>query len=393
MKPFQIACVAFFLALVGVAHAEPGHLIRYEKVATYSKDAIDQTKLLLGIDAQSGLYPSRAGAVAYKLNYETTGVAGQPETASGLLLVPDTSAVRALPLLSFQHGTVTDREDAPSRIAHPENAPAEILYGSMGYIVSSPDYLGLGDGPGPHPFLHAATEASAARDLLIAVRQALPQLGVTLNGKFFLAGYSQGGHATMALHRALERDPLPGLKLTASVPMAGPYDLSDTSFHSTLDHPTVNSPVYVAYLLSMLARTDPARVPSLAAIVGPDLEERILRLFDGTYNGGEISTELPRDPKDLFLPEVLARVQADPNHPVRQALAANNVYNWKPLAPILLLHASGDPDVSFANSRKAFATLHAQGATISLEDLGADKDHYTAFAPAVALSFKFIETK
>jgi hypothetical protein len=50
--------------------------------------------------------------------------------------------------------------------------------------------------------------------------------GISLSGKVMLTGYSQGGHASMAAHRAIERD-MPGeINVVAGAHLSGPYNLS-----------------------------------------------------------------------------------------------------------------------------------------------------------------------
>ncbi|MEL7162505.1 MAG: lipase family protein, partial [Bacteroidota bacterium] len=138
----------------------------------------------------------------YKITYTTTDAFGQPDTATGLLSLPDQNEL-VLPLALYNHGTVEARDKVPSV----EGVLERFLIGGFagnGFIVLAPDYLGLGDSDGIHPYLHADTEASAGRDMIIAVRKWLDEQDIAENGQLFLTGYSQGGHASMALHRELE---------------------------------------------------------------------------------------------------------------------------------------------------------------------------------------------
>ena len=49
---------------------------------------------------------------------------------------------------------------------------------------------------------------------------------ITIKDAVYLAGYSQGGWATLALHEALEKDYPDEFNLKGSVCGAGPYDLN-----------------------------------------------------------------------------------------------------------------------------------------------------------------------
>jgi hypothetical protein len=179
------------------------------------------------------------------------------------MVAPD-SVTGSYPLLSFQHGTMFGRGDAPSfaalfRDKGLDGWTAADLFGSMGYVISAPDYLGLGDSSGQHPYCHAHSEAIVSADLLRAVRQAANKISIRLNSKLFLTGYSQGGHATMALHKYLEDHLALEFSVTASTPMGGPYDLS-TSWKEVIGNPTADSSAESLYLINSMRMA--ARTPS-----------------------------------------------------------------------------------------------------------------------------------
>lgn len=65
-------------------------------------------------------------------------------------------------MVSFTHGTEVFRGDAPSMSpAGFEPGPA-YTYASAGFAVSDPDYLGLGTGPGLHPWMDVPSETTAS---------------------------------------------------------------------------------------------------------------------------------------------------------------------------------------------------------------------------------------
>jgi pimeloyl-ACP methyl ester carboxylesterase len=139
--------------------------------------------------------------------------AAQPTIATGNVSVPRRSG--RLPTVVYLHGTAVSFYDAPSNpnVFGEFNAngesfdgpPSSAIFAGAGFIYIAPDYLGLGDSTVPrHRYFHAATEASAALDLLKASRHLLRELGVRRNRELFTFGFSQGGHATLALQRALE---------------------------------------------------------------------------------------------------------------------------------------------------------------------------------------------
>src|SRR5690349_1649053 len=90
----------------------------------------------------------------YKIDYETITPLGAPTTASGALLLPENTG-QALPLVSYQHGTITQTNQAPSSMNLNSEVTIGIAFATTGYAAAVPDYLGLGDSPGLHPYHHA----------------------------------------------------------------------------------------------------------------------------------------------------------------------------------------------------------------------------------------------
>ena len=97
-----------------------------------------------------------------------------------------------------------------------------------------------------HRYFHAATEASSAADLLAASGDVLRRLRVRRSDELFTFGFSQGGHAALALQRALERR---RVDVTATATAGGVLDVERFFLSSIADESTVTLPPYVAYIL------------------------------------------------------------------------------------------------------------------------------------------------
>lgn len=296
---------------------------------------------------------------AWRVVYSTVDAHGGPTRASALVVVPNLPGT-SLPIVSYQHGTVTQRENVPSRLN--TEADLGLILGAARYIAVLPDYLGLGDSPGAHPYHHARSEATAVVDALRAAREMLTSAPTTWNGQLFLVGYSQGGHATLAAHREIQSRHSDEFTITASAPGAGAYDLSGVSRVDFLSTRTPPTAYYYPYLIHAYAGIYDEVAPVTAWFV-PPYDTTIPPLFDGTHGGGEIDDALPDRPKDILKPEVLVGLETDPLHPLRQVLVENDVHTgWFPQAPTRLYHCRGDQDVIFANSQVAFDSFKAAGA-------------------------------
>ena len=83
--------------------------------------------------------------------------------------------------------------------------------------------------------------------MLKAAKELAQQNNISFNKKLFLAGYSEGGYATMAAHKAIEENGLDGFELVASFPGAGAYDLKGVQEH-IFGLQQYDNPHYLAYL-------------------------------------------------------------------------------------------------------------------------------------------------
>ncbi|MFC9432636.1 hypothetical protein [Nocardia sp. NPDC057030] len=320
--------------------------------------------------------PVRNGVDAYRVDYRTIGAKGEPTTASGLVVLPRTDSPR-LRVVSYAHGTLAAKSDAPSvnSRSRPDQART-IMFAAAGYAAIAPDYLGLGDGPGSHPFGHAPTEVSASADLLFAAKSIAAQQHHELHRDVLVTGFSQGGHAAMAFGKALQADEVPGFGLAALAPVSGPYALRDVQTPAALDGRIAPGPAvfFFAYWLTAMNRIyhlydDPAEAfqePYAGKIEG---------LFDGTRNELTIATMLPITPDLLLTP----RFRAWATNPTGAALTAvtdsDRTCDWTPRVPVRLYAATADRTVPYANAEHCLRALRSADAT--LQDLGA-VDHGTS---------------
>ena len=298
---------------------------------------------------------------AWKIIYDTVDPSGKPTQASTLVTIP-VGTSKPIPLVSYQHGTLTKREDVPSRLAGQEPSIGLIL-STSGWIGVLPDYLGMGDSPGRHPYLHAKSEATAVVDALRAARTFVGgRSDVRWNQQLFLTGYSQGGHATLAAMKEIETRHASEFTVTACAPGAGPYDLSGTGYADMISQRQPPNPYYYAYVMMMMSDVYEA-VPDAAALLAAPYATTVPPLFDGTHDSGLINAAMPKRPADMLLPGVLADFTAMPDHPLRVALRDNDLHTgWVPQAPLRMYHCQGDLDVLPANTDVAVQTFKAAGA-------------------------------
>lgn len=334
----------------------------------------------------------------YKMEYTTTDINGVLDTASGLVSIP-VSRDYVYPLLFNMHGTVDGPADVPSNLAG--GYEIGMIIASYQFICLSPDFLGLGSSRGLHPYVHADTEASASLDMMYAFNEMAEELGVHQNNQIFITGYSQGGHAGMALHRELETNLSNEFTVTAASHMSGPYSISDKMVNFTLGD---DDYLFVAYLASV-ALTMKNAYPvllqdfELTDIFKPVYLDPINRYANGEIGLFLLNTELigllsstvgSVTPKDMLIDGIEASLKNDPSHPLSIALADNDVYDWAPQAPTRLMYCGADDQVTFENALLAEEVMKANGAAeVIAINQGADLNHGTCVNPSIEATILF----
>ncbi|WOP15667.1 alpha/beta hydrolase family protein [Ottowia sp. SB7-C50] len=317
----------------------PGSLLSGSYVKTLSAAAIDAALSSPDSRVQPGSLAPRYDVAAYRLTYLSTDKYGVTTPVSGLISVPVKPAGAVSPVLSYQHATTFLDANAPSNKVEPYEPPQVLA--SLGYIVVSPDYVGFGASKGQdHPYLVATPTARVVIDMLRAAQAWRQGQKVVGNGQLFLVGYSEGGYATMAAHRAIQQEG-GALKtqLQAAVPGAGPYDIL-----KTLDEQLARVSSTSSVLGTLL---DPSVLSRLPTSVRNEVRRLLLRQM--VPEDGDVSYQT------LFLDRYMANQ--------RDLLARDHSVHlgWAPEAPVYLFHGRQDMTVPYAASESARDALRAAG--------------------------------
>lgn len=361
-----------------------GDVVEFNQTHFFSVDEIKKIKAQLGIKT-----PTTSSITTYKLRYYTTGLSGSLVIVSAGVAVPNEEPPETRPVLSYQHGTLTNRELSPST-GNTEVLINGVIYSSNGYVVVAADYLGLGDDLSFHPYLHANSEASACADALLAVYN----LKLSSSKHLFLTGYSQGGHATMALHRYWQQKYGRIRPITASAPMAGPYNLSGSVIETLQKQAkTSNSSVaYTGYLILAMNSVYHLTTDLGSYIRSPYLE-KLPELYDGNHDLKAIAAALPKSLHDFLQESFVAEIRKNPeNNSFIQALKKNNIYEWKSESPIQFCHGDADIDVPPANMTLAMAKMKELGSVVSMANIPNGLTHGTAATHCFRETAKFFES-
>jgi acetyl esterase/lipase len=353
-----------------------GELVKVTTVANLDREQVASTLADVPFDDVHARYAVRA----YRIEYRTIDVAGAPTMASALVAVPVHRRGRADTVV-WEHGTRAGRSDVASTSSDNLDRPAALLFASSGFVTVAPDYLGLGTGPGAHPYAHAASEASASVDALRAGRELAVRLQQSLSRDVLVSGFSQGGQAAMALGQALE--PATGLRLQALAPISGPFDLAGTELPGLFDgrvDPLIGA-FYLTYWTLSSNRTY-GFFGSPAEVFRAPYDSTLPPLFDGDHDESAIIPALPASSEQLVTATYRARLR----HPEGALLAAiqenSATCRWRPQAPVRLYASATDREVPIGNTEECARQLRALGTRPTVVPLG-DVEHLAG--PIVAL--------
>lgn len=335
----------------GTTEAEPAnqYLVESTLIGEYTKEAIGKRFSAI---PQAALL-TKYGVKVYKLTYKTKNTDGSDITTSGAILVPSTDI--PVPLLSYQHGTITNDKSAPSYYQTDSEAWSLLtVLSSVGYVISAPDYIGYGASKDlPHPYEHANSLASASLDMLRATKEFCKKQNAKLNTKLFLAGYSEGGFATMSLHKFIEEKNASEFTVTASAPGAGAYDKTTFSRHIIGSNDRLEFISSYLWVLSTYNRIYAINRPFSYYVNEPW----------ASALQTNVNANVEKVPSKLFTTSFLTSIKDNSDTPLLAAFKDNDVYDWKPTAPIALFHGTADDYVPFFNSENAYNAMRAKGAT------------------------------
>jgi pimeloyl-ACP methyl ester carboxylesterase len=319
-------------------------------VSTLTAAQIDASTASSGLQALSGKAVCDVRVVA--LNYATIGVQGESANASAALLLPAGACANGIyPLVAYAKGTDVQKPRTLANPSDPETFSLVAMYAAQGYAVVATDYLGFAKSTYSfHPYLHADSEASAVVDSIRAARAAALSLDAAFSGKVMLTGYSQGGHASAAAQRAIERDNAGEINVVAAAHLAGPYNLSG-SFKLT--NAIAGYQIFIPYLVTAWQRIYGNVYSNVTQVFKAPYSNYIETLlpsptlnFSTLITSGALPDGTSNAARDaLFQPAFLNDVQTSDSSGLIVDARKNDLLGWNPKARTLLCGGAGDPTV------------------------------------------------
>ena len=332
----------------------------------------------------------------YKLTYNTVDTDSLPTIATGAFFIPTNTTCTDFPFAVYNHGTTLRKNDVPSN-----NNPEAIIgkvFSAGGYFVCMPDYIGMGDSPGFHPYVHAKSEATASVDMVRAAREYLSTTNFVDNNELFLTGYSQGGHACMATTKFINDENLQSeFNIVASAPCSGPYDLSGIMADTIIAPSPYSNPGYIVYLLASYQLAYGNIFNSWSDVLYPPYDTIVPPFFSGnntTLDMGLLNSLIPNQMSLLIRDTCLNNFINDSinkNHPWWRALIDNDNYDWLPLKPLRMYYCTADEQVAYTNALNAENSMINNGALDVQAINKGNNDHGGCILPALSSAFNWFQ--
>lgn len=335
------------------------------------KDMITDNRYLVSADAKNTVTAAelkrsygqlsafiKNGYTAYRITYNTTNADGKSVVASGAVFIPDVKG--PLFLLNYNHGTYfpSQERNAPSYLQQGSELLMGKIFSSVGYLVVMPDYIGYGATKNAeHPYGAYHVIAQSVIDMLYAVKELCDKNKITLSGKNFFSGWSEGAAVALATVKDLEENHNGNFTPTATVVNAGPYYSSGfVNYILDAERPLTYMSSYV-WILQSYNRIYHINKPADYYFNEPaatDLKD-------------DPEAYISHDPKKLFTENFRNNYKSGKDSALQNAMMENDLWNWKPESKIVFCHGDKDDYVPLFNSEKAYTTMKAKGADVTLK--------------------------
>jgi pimeloyl-ACP methyl ester carboxylesterase len=215
--------------------------------------------------------------------------------------------------------------------------------------------------------------------------------GIIIKNEYYLIGYSQGGWATLALHKAIENNYSADFKLSGSVCGAGPYDLK-MLFQEMISSQTYNSPVFLGYIAYAYSVYNQFTNP-ITQIFNEPYATRLGSLFNGNMASAQINAQLTTSIPELIKGDLISGFETSGDYEsIRKALEINSITAWKTEIPLLLLHGGDDISVKPLSTEIIYQNLIQAGTSseICKKEIVPGVDHGKGIFPCMIRGLMFL---
>ena len=344
---------------VDSAVATPSTLVTADAQITWGKGDLRGFIANAGIDIDSDAI--QYDVIIYHITYKTI-YKGDSIIASGVVYIPSVDD-EVVSTVSFQHGTIGSDAEAPSNLAlgDGQNILLSAL-ASTGFVAIAPDFIGFGSSVDiMHPYYLEDLTATAVVNAIYASREVASMEEVEIDNELYLAGYSQGGYATMASHKYYEENDVPYYDMKASFAASGGYDIKAFQEYFFAQE-TYHQPFFMAFVAQ--AYVESLDMGDLADFFNEPYASDIPDYFDGSMTGSQINAQLTDVVADLVNNDLLENIDSKDEYAyIREVFVDNSPIDFVPEIPLFMYHGDADITVPYQNSVDVYNQFIANGAS------------------------------
>lgn len=362
----SLAGILFFISCEKKENSDTDPVVEvYDSVFVDSTFIVSLDKRLLQFAVSSTPFSQFDSLIQYSVDVYSivyqTDYKDQKIDVSALICLPK-GLKKAGSILSAQHGTLFNHEDAPSNYSTANTSASSNfeLLASAGFITILPDYIGFGSSKNIlHPYYNENLSAGSVLDGIKALKEFCFKKNIIFNEKLFLLGYSEGGYVTMATLKEITTNQ--DLEVTAAVAGAGGYNLSEIvdKIVAKNEYP---SPNYIGYITYSYIETNDWGI-NLNQWFNEPYSDRIPVLYDGSNSGSFINSELTQNLGNLLKPGFLSSLRGNSESILTPELKLNSVHDWKSSYPLRLYHGNEDEVVPVEDSEETYTNLLENGSS------------------------------
>ena len=346
-----------------------------------------------------GKYATATTAVSlYKITYQSSipEKNGAPTELTGLVAIPAVQAA-GTPMISYQHGTVFEKDAVPSNIEKSLETMLPIAqFGGQGYVVIAADYLGLGDSRAPHAYFSQPATVRACVDMYTAAQELLAQRQVSV-ANFFTLGWSQGAYNTLAFSRALERANVPvRAVVTAATPGDPNFFITRGIVAPRTDDNATKDAIWIpaGFAMMLFSYEEYAGLQGLTArAIKTDYLEAARKFYSFEMTFEEFFKATTPLVVDFLNPEFIEAMRLG-TEPLAKALNDAEGYRWRTLFPLRSYYGEQDEAITPDLATIAIDYQKALG-NENAEAILADRraDHRNTYAIALYDAKPWIDSK
>lgn len=343
MRTFSLLFVSFFLAVTSFGQSsKKENSQKFSIEFQYGSDLTTIKRIISGYKPYQPFSKYvKTAFEAYRLTY-TSDLNGEEVTLSGSILIPKKYSNKNKPLLVFCHGTNFSQNVASNRKSpmHIESLPA-----MNNYITFLPDYLGYGISSKRMPtYMDKKITVRHINDFIRYGIKALNKLKVEHSDSVNIIGFSQGGHAALAIGESYAKKIPEEFTLKNVVSIGGPTYLA-----KTLDHIlTLDTFTHSGYLTYVFGSYNYYHWNKKATTFFNQPYDRLIRDFQNrNLSLKALSDSTPDNIKNLVSKNFIKTFSVKKTQKFRRNFIENSIKPYKSSVPIYIIHGKKDEDIPF----------------------------------------------